>query len=406
MPVKLHIENFQSLENAQLVIDGLTVVTGQNNSGKSSAHRAVLGLFTNAPSTAFLRHGTDKLSVSMEFSGTEAYQADTVVWEKGTKFKPTYTVNGKMINPGRELPKEVLALGIQPVSAGSVTLWPQIAPQFSGTVFLLDLSGSAIAEAVADVDRVGKLTGALKFAETDKRSATSELKVRRKDVALAQETVNQYTGLDDVVSLQTGLQALYTACANVQAQQRWVTDWCQRAKTIVAQIAWLTSMRVAVQVPDSQPATEAVSQVQAARGMQAKLFVLRTRVTGLSGVSDVALPSVPDKVGALIQMLDTIRGLKTRYNTAQQQITSATKILSSAKLPDALSITLFSESAELRTLSAKYKQAQLEYNTLSKFVTDTEAAHKAAVAEVQALLGENGECPVCGTVSSSTKHEH
>ena len=36
MPLKVRVRNFQSIEDATLVIDGLTVVTGTNNAGKSA----------------------------------------------------------------------------------------------------------------------------------------------------------------------------------------------------------------------------------------------------------------------------------------------------------------------------------------------------------------------------------
>ena len=170
MPVRIRARNFQSIEDAEIVVDRFTVVTGPNNSGKTALQRAVQGVFTNPSGDAFVRHGAERLIVDIDFGNDE-----TVRWEKGPKVKPTYTVKGKVINPGRQVPTEVLALGIQPIQAGAIAVWPQVAPQFTGQMFLLDLPGSAIAEAVADVERVGQLTQALRLADSDKRSASSEL---------------------------------------------------------------------------------------------------------------------------------------------------------------------------------------------------------------------------------------
>lgn len=403
MPVKLHVENFQSLENAHLVIDGLTVVTGSNNSGKTSQMRAIYGCFTNAPSTSFLRHGTDKLTVSMEFSGTEKYQADTIVWEKGTKTKPTYTVNGKQINPGRETPKEVLALGVQPVTAGSVTLWPQIAPQFSGTVFLLDLSGSAIAEAVADVDRVGKLTGALKFAESDKRSATSELKVRRKDVGTAQEAVNGYHGLDDVQTQHTELVSLWSDIQTVLSDQEWQVQTRGNLKQAMCQVAVLTGIRL-VLLPDSLLVSECVSKLIWAQEYQHKLDQANLRVYNYAGVADISVPVLPEKITALIQMLGQLRELRTRYQSTQRQVQTARDMAGVCVLPDVLASKLFDVLTEVRGLRTKLSQAKLDVGQLDRLVYDTDTAYKQACVEVQSLFTENGgECPTCGGMAG---HSH
>ena len=135
MAVRIRVRNFQSIEDAEVEVSGLTVVTGQNNSGKTALMRAVRGVFENSGGDAFVRHGTDALAVHLDFGDAD------VTWTKGPKVKPTYIVGGKTINPGRSVPDEVTSLGVAPVQAGSGEAWPQIAPQFTGQVFLLDLPG-------------------------------------------------------------------------------------------------------------------------------------------------------------------------------------------------------------------------------------------------------------------------
>ena len=43
MAVTARVQNFQSVEDATIVIDGLTVITGTNNSGKTAVMRAIRG---------------------------------------------------------------------------------------------------------------------------------------------------------------------------------------------------------------------------------------------------------------------------------------------------------------------------------------------------------------------------
>ena len=203
MPVRVHIKNFQSIADATLTIDGFTVITGANNSGKTAVIRAVQGALSNAPGDAFVRHGADRLSVELSFD-----DGQSVKWEKGPKVKPTYHIGGKTLHPGRTVPEEVSALGIRPVLIGQVPVWPQIAKQFTGQVFLLDLPGSSVAEAVADVDRVGRLTQALRFADSDKRAATTDLRVRRQDVETGKREVEAYDGVEAVVDAVASIDTL------------------------------------------------------------------------------------------------------------------------------------------------------------------------------------------------------
>ena len=80
--IRVRVRNFQSIVDAEIVVDGLTVVTGQNNSGKTAVMRAVHGVFTNASGNALVRHGEDHLSVDLDFG-----EVKEVRWEKGPKIK-------------------------------------------------------------------------------------------------------------------------------------------------------------------------------------------------------------------------------------------------------------------------------------------------------------------------------
>lgn len=239
-------------------MSGLTVVTGQNNSGKTAMVRAVRGVFENSGGDAFVRHGTDALAVHLDFGDTD------ITWTKGPKVKPTYVIGGKTINPGRAVPDEVRSLGVQPVQAGSGEVWPQIAPQFTGQMFLLDMPGSAIAEVVSDVDRVSKLTEALRYADSDKRSANADLKIRRKDRDDAQAEVQRFDGLDAAADVWA------TACAARDAVQA-VANELDDARAVAERLA-VAQARVAalegvcrVLVPVTQPVVDASANVAIVR---------------------------------------------------------------------------------------------------------------------------------------------
>ena len=146
--MKVTVKNFQSIKEAELEVNGFTVITGANNSGKTALMRAIKGAFQNTKGTAFVRHGEDRCRVEIEF------EDGSFAWEKG-KGKPAYEIDGKVVNPGKTIPDEVSALGVRPIKAGPAgDVWPQIAPQFTGQVFLVDKHGSALAEAVAATSKL------------------------------------------------------------------------------------------------------------------------------------------------------------------------------------------------------------------------------------------------------------
>jgi energy-coupling factor transporter ATP-binding protein EcfA2 len=167
MAVTVRVKNFQSIKDAELKISGLTVITGPNNSGKTAFLRAIRGLFTNAPSGPLVRQGEQNLSVYMMFD-----DGNSVFWEKGKVNQ--YTVNGKTLSSvGRGVPPEVEALGVREISAGSEKIWPQVARQFDGTLFLVDRPGATMAEALSDVERVeaGDLVQHKGYIENHRTSA-------------------------------------------------------------------------------------------------------------------------------------------------------------------------------------------------------------------------------------------
>lgn len=241
--IRVQVKNFQSIAKSSVVIDGLTIVTGANNSGKSALMRAIRGVFTNTKGSGFVRHGEDSCEVTLEFA-----DGKKVVWEKGKTIN-RYTVNGKLLDKvGQGVPPEVEALGVQAIVAGNQSVWPQIAPQFTGQVFLLDQPGSVLAEALADVERVGKLARALKACESDKRQATAELKVRRADQKALALELAAFDGMGEALQQVTSVESSYADLCKSQSEIERVQELAQRHSDLQQQVDNLLGIR-AVSVP-------------------------------------------------------------------------------------------------------------------------------------------------------------
>jgi len=405
MAVEVRIQNFQSFEDCTVLIDGLTVITGTNNCGKTSVMRAIRGVFTNPPAGPLVRHGAAHLTVTLTFD-----DGTVIVWEKGWE-KPEgkgktinqYTINGTVLQTvGRGAPPEVEALGVQEIQAAADKVWPQIADQFDGTLFLINRPGSAVAEALSDVEKVGKLTRALKSADKDRRSAVSELKVRRKDKTAAQDEVDRYAGLDGVVAQTKSLSR-----ASVQLPYNALTEAAALNKQYVTVRATAEALKGfdPSALPDPkqvQSVLSSRSSMIAAQKVAKQYLTAREAVAALEGFS----AEVPDSTQVLRYkaLLGVLRGFSNRLQGARSTV-DALKGCKVPSFPDPLRASRLLEA--LNTVSA-LRDRRAKAATLLADQTSLEALSRMDAEEAEDLvrvtLGERGLCPTCKTVHEGGTH--
>ena len=363
--VKVRVRDFQSIKEAEVEISGLTVITGPNNSGKTAFMRAVKGVFTNAAPGPLVRKGCGYLSVEILFEG-----GDCVLWEKGTE-KPygkgktinRYVVNGVSIqNVGRGVPPEVEGLGVREVKAASDRVWPQIAQQFEGTLFLVNRPGSSVAEALADVERVGRLTDALKLSEKDRRATSSELKVRRKDLEKATAHLQLYGGLGEV------------------------------------------SKRVGDLVGQNLTIEKSFAQLEELRSLTLQRKEALDRYEPLRRYSTVPLPPV-ERVQRISQVLGIVRQFKLRRSKCVEEVKSL-ESFTSAVVPDPAQAQSLSEDLrEMTSLRSDLVSATSLVAKVSEEFRECSEGYKVACDSVSELLGGRGMCPVCDTIWEGCSHD-
>lgn len=404
MPVRVRVKNFQSIEDAEVLIDGFTSISGPNHSGKTALLRAIRGLFTNASPGPLLRTGEASLSVEIEFD-----DGTTILWEKGSerpggkgKGVNRYTLNGKALSSvGRGVPPEVEALGVCAVSAGNNTIWPQIAEQFGGTVFLLNRSGAVVAEALSDVEKVGRLTAALRLSETEKRSASSELRVRRGDLKEAKAEAEKYVGLDEVSVRVAGIAGLD-----------------EKAQDLSGRLAEATRLRVALRSaeaseeayrgfdyadPDGSRAEKLREVLILSRSYLKRLASAQSIVSSLEGFSEYSPPN-SDRALKVQNVLEICKDFRSRLVEYEDKA-AAYEYCKIPIFPDPDSaVALGKRVAELRSLSEKVfeaKEALREVESREvQLVQDLSEAERG----VSKVLGDRGFCPTCKTVHGTEAH--
>jgi DNA repair exonuclease SbcCD ATPase subunit len=404
LPVRVRVQNFQSIEDAEIVIDGFVVICGPNNSGKTALMRAIRGLFTNAAPGSYLRKGANFLSVEIEFD-----DGMKVLWEKGWE-KPDqkgatvnrYTINGYQIaSVGRGVPPEIEALGVKSILAGNNPTWPQVADQFDGTLFLVNKTGAVVAEALSDVERVGRLTDALRLSDKDKRAATSELKIRRDDLKGLQGEVARFKGLD---SLQASIQganskkseavALGASCTEargLQTRLRVLTESWEDLKDFSSQVP-----------PEPQGIRAYSASLSSLRSLSSRYKALQDSCESLAGFSPPAWE--PKDPSAVRTKLVEGRSYAAKLRKLQEDLRSLEDLPSlefsdsarAERIPKVLGIVAAFKARD-EALRRTLRELDDELQTVTSKAADNEDL-------VRQLLGERGFCPTCKTVHDGGRH--
>ena len=442
---EVEVENFQSIKKATLRIRGFTVVTGRNNSGKTALMRALKGAVQNTPGTGLVRWGEGRASTSIRFR-----DGDTLKWSKGegAKAKPSFVVNdGKPIYPGKVIPEEVRDLGVRPIRAGGRDIWPQIADQFDGQVFLLNEPGSVLAEAVADVERVTLLNDALRMSESDRRAASNKLKVRREDRDEVAEQLEEYEGLDGALEL---LEAAKASCHQAQRFEKAIMalkDIQERLEAAQVEVTYLAPIEAFVLPQDPSTLSQALLDLGVLRDIQVRLGEAQSEVeylvpieafempVGPVGLDDVldelgvlrdlqvrldeaqgavkrlepvetfTLPGDPSKLTAALDELTNLRDLQARYLEAQGEVERLSGVDQvSVEVPRLTQVDkVLLVLGILRDLQGRYQAAQEEVDLLQREQADVDAELAETEEEITALLAQFDACPTCG---AEVAHAH
>jgi len=360
MTIQVRVQNFQAIEDETLEIDGFTAVTGPNNTGKSSLVRAFVGAFSNMGGDDFVRHGARYASVEITFQ-----DGRTVLWEKG-KGVNRYVIDGKTYKyVGHGPPAELAALGVCPIVVNGKSLWPQIAHQHTGQVFLLDQSGSVVAESVADVERVGKLNRALKRSESERRETTSKLKIRRADVKKLKGEYDKFEGLDEMLVDMSDIQSKI--------------DRNNRIGKLYEQLTTL----------------------------QIKIHRTKTTVDFLAGVGDISIPDkdLVTKITKRVEALEVLRALRVRFESMRSKLDffqSHQKSLDEITILDTSFEELVVQTNKARKalavvgdLQKRYRKAEERCNHYNDLLGKKQKELLDVTGAIESILGDMTTCPVC-----------
>lgn len=195
----LNVQNFQSLRNVTLEIEGLTVLYGSHsNIGKSSFVRALEGMLFGGCTKDNIRHGCTALSVSLDWEGHH------ISFRKG-EGENDYEVDGVLFKKvGREVPQAVADLGFRTTVLKDLEVNLQIRKQFD-KAFPLVLAPSDMGKVVGALVQTEKVYSASKELLSD----SSRVRIRMgKTEALIGQKDREYQSLAFVDTLSVQVDAM------------------------------------------------------------------------------------------------------------------------------------------------------------------------------------------------------
>lgn len=226
--ILLYIENFQSIKEAMIPLDGLTVLTGPSNNGKSVVFRALRAVLENVWPSTYLRHGTTQCKVILVFPRTDEHEIDFIKYIKG-KTKNEYSVyyrDGRQpsVYPkiGRNIPDEIQNIGFAQITSERGDVFsPIFQPQHS--YFMLNNTPTVFTSLLNTVFKVGRYEAAVKkvfrdiqkLQERDGEVAVLESQ-KESEFKRASITLNNMTEeLNGLVAIQTRVHSARTSLNNI-----------------------------------------------------------------------------------------------------------------------------------------------------------------------------------------------
>jgi hypothetical protein len=194
----LELSNFQGHSCTKIDVQGLTVITGKSNAGKSSIIRGLIWLMTNKPTgSAFIKHGTKEARVSF---------GQDIDRERGTKYN-RYTLNGD----GKQcLHFDAIKTDVPQAIANKLNIVPANIQRQKDVFFLIDLTPTAAGTFLDEVLHLTDISAIETESSKQVRESQRELTAARKDLEAANTAMEAYTWLDTANTTYAKITALKT----------------------------------------------------------------------------------------------------------------------------------------------------------------------------------------------------
>jgi hypothetical protein len=391
---KITLQNFMAHKLTVIEpAEGLTVLAGPNNCGKSAVVEALQVVAGNTGKDFMVRHGETDCRIAVETS-----EGDEIVWRrKGAGGGVTsYAVNGREIHRVRgSVPEEVAEkLRLREVEG------PEGKKKFAvhfglqkEPIFLLDESGGNTATFFASFSDASRL---MAMQQLHKRKVMDARAEERALVARDGELTTRLESLLPVAELQAGLGKVEESYAALLAGMSELADLEKRMEGLAGRAAEVASWRQRQKVLENLQTVPALEEVR-------ELEILATRLRDAEGrrqteearLRVTAALGVPPELEAVAQLERQCAEMRRHGREAERSSVRALRAI--PEVPAMEDVASLEEAiARLKGADALMRARREEWATAEKELG-------AVVKGIERWVGEHPLCPICGAEMSAER---
>ncbi len=366
----VQIKNYQILENAKLEFeDGLNIIVGPSNNGKSAIIRAIEALTYNKAGNSFIRSGTNGAAVAIR---TE--DGHTIIWSKSSD-EGIYKVDGQVYNKiGRgQLTEVANILGMSEISINDDKVRINFLKQMEYP-FLLDKNPSQLFSFLSMSNDGDRLTGIFSDMRSDLKKTNSEI-----DTVLGKIDVykEQITREQNLIKNYQGIDELNDRVLSFDSKAQRLTQMQMKLESVKALKEKLISLR-----------EEILKLRKIKSDLEAVYGDLDNRMSILTKQKD-SFKDLSDKRTSLKGIQDTYRQDKEVLKVFDENLSK-------------IDISSYEEhKSRLDGLKSSFTSLKTKSDTLTKESSDLNQL-KSDLSQAESSLAEFNVCPLCGQLLPHT----
>lgn len=426
---RIELINFMSHEHTVIEpSDGLTVLVGPNNCGKSAVVSALQVLCSNPPSTYVLRHGAKEVKIIVETD-----TGDRIVWSRKKSGSPKYEINGQLFDRlNRKVPDELhKILRLPAVQADKETYDVHFGEQRS-PIFLLGDREKAAAQFFASSSDAVHLMEMQTLHKGKVRRSNHEVERLKVERRALEKEIEILTPLEKIRVAADDCKAQYDELQKCTAKAEQLQSNLKQLSTSLALGTLLGARSKVLSVVPAPPEVvptagmkssllqlQKLQQKQAYVGKSGKALDALSNPPAINNTSSLkrsieqlqsydlqsakfkknlsilkrlkALPPL-EEVGGLKAMID---GLSTTTGR-EQALVKLSKRLAKLDEPPQLE-----SPKQLQTVIASLEEMLQKHEQLNQLLASSNKDLKAGQHAFEAWIEDHPQCPTCGSELST-----
>ncbi len=382
---RIELVNFMSHPHTVIEpAEGLTVLVGPNNCGKSAVVAALQILTHNDSSTYVLRHEEKECSVTVETGN-----GDVITWSRGKNKSPRYTLNGKEFDRlNRAAPAEIQqALQIKKVQCETDSFDVHFGEQ-KKPVFLLNDSPRAAAEFFASSSDTIRLVEMQALHRQKIRSQNSDRKRCLVEQGQLETTIEALSPLDEVLDQLANAENDFV---QLEEHRKWAVGLGELLLRLNMHESELQFLQKRGQVinslpsfPDFASTDHVTATIEELENRSRQLGVLQRIEESLEPLKPVPEFRVTKTLAELVEQIESTTCAHRALETTSK------KLKALAPPPE------WKDQRELKGLISSFDSLLTNQKVLDKRLAQTEKDISQMDQEVKTWVEQHPNCPTCG----------